>query len=192
MAESILSESPAIPLELLQKFCSQDKTRAYLMTPFSSRDFTFATDGRVLIRVRRIEGVREAADTDIDVVRIKTIHSFFAKESPGKWVDLPKNDGTWAQDCVDCGGKKVLSIIRCDECDHLIKLEKPIICPHCDGSGKSYNMVRVPFGNRSLNAEYLIKLALLPKVRMCLGGDETEVVAFTFDGGDGRLMPMRK
>src|SRR3990167_7705159 len=48
------SESEMIDL---QQFCSKDKERPHLMTPFTIGDFSYATNGHIIVRVRRLDGI---------------------------------------------------------------------------------------------------------------------------------------
>lgn len=43
----------------LKPFCGTDETRPYLLKPFSFEDRTYATDGRIMVRVPRMADVPE-------------------------------------------------------------------------------------------------------------------------------------
>lgn len=49
-----------IDLKLLQTFCSTDLTRPNLQQPFTINGDTYATDGRIVIKVPAVEGVQAA------------------------------------------------------------------------------------------------------------------------------------
>ena len=50
----------------LQKFCGRETSRAYLMKPFTHGAYSWATDGHIIIRVPRIDGVAETSGPPID------------------------------------------------------------------------------------------------------------------------------
>lgn len=50
----------------------------------------------------------------------------------------------------------------------------------------------VPFGNQRISNFYLLKIKDLPEIELFNGIDAVSCLHFTFNGGEGKLMPMRK
>jgi len=99
----------------LQKFCgSQDDDRIGRL--WSVDQWTMATNGHILIRVPRIDGVEENPKAP------KVVGSFVGKcldREPAVWVKCPEVDGPQSKTCALCAGSG-----------------KNFLCPECDGSGE--------------------------------------------------------
>lgn len=50
--------------DYLQKFCSTDSFRVNINKPFSQGEYTYATNGHIIVRVPRIEGIGEQEKSD--------------------------------------------------------------------------------------------------------------------------------
>lgn len=163
----------------LQKFCSEDETREPLMKPWRDGDFTYASDGRVIIKVPAEPG---------DVVQPKTptpekvaiIFSWF--NGPGlEWQKLPTLPVLETQGCGVCHGD---GEHECD-CGCVHK------CGNCDGVGKIPIDAHLDIGPARFNCYYLRLIADLPGLEIAVRG-ELDPMMLRFDGGVGVLMPMRK
>lgn len=193
----------------LQKFCSRDKTRLNINTPWSVGEYTYATNGHVILRVPRLPDVPE------NVVAPKVViegdpASLFPYAEPPEWfpfdaIDLPKPE---TQPCATCDGKG--KNFECPECDGSGEVEysgrkaswtidcelchgggELDECVDCFGTGKFTPPKPIPVGGSHFNLEYLIWLKELPGCRVGPDADPLKQAPFQFDGGDGLLMPMK-
>lgn len=170
-------------LEDLKPFCSTDEMRENLMNPWTRDGFTWATDGRVMIRVPAMDDVPEnksAPDT-------KTIW-IFDKSTDPDFRELPQIPLNQELECPMCEGENPSGKFQCKSCGC-----KEVVCEKCGGTGRTTSSISVPLGNRLANNLYLIKLAKLPGVKIDFRDRENDMLpfAFIFDGGEGILMVMK-
>jgi hypothetical protein len=172
------------PTEIdLQPFCSTDKTRPSLLQPFTHGPWSYATDGRILVRVPRREGAvcqgpfepppRFKLDAHLWV-------SFPHEEEPIALPELPQKLRQM-RECPWCRGTGNDDRATCEE---------------CDGEGHIQETVRVAVGEMHFAAHYVALVKALPDVRFFLPlqrtGTTLHAATFTFSGeGRGVLMPMR-
>jgi hypothetical protein len=166
----------------LAEFCSCDPKRPELACPFSFADWSFATDGAILVRVPRISDVPEnpaapnkkaAALFDAARVRYRPAPQFDLPDSPLEWEESKK--------CWTCQGSGKTHV--CPDCQ--------CPCPQCDGKGSLTirDWHRTQIGKAFFNSRYVDCLQKLPSLE--LGRPHrTEPMRFRFDGGgEGLLMP---
>ncbi|MDE2107035.1 MAG: hypothetical protein KGL39_58045 [Patescibacteria group bacterium] len=197
----------------LQPFCSRDSSRPGILKPFSLGHYTYATDGRMLIRVAR----RDDVPTNPDAPR--NVDSLYPDPSPSPRdysplpLPLPVAPVEY-KNCADCDGQghfkncpecHGLGLIECDKClnkedCHRCRGKGVLYtndvnaptCTNCDGSGKVAQQRTLQLGNKVFNVMFLEKLAILPGITIAADhGDEFSPMMFSFDGGCGLLMPMR-
>lgn len=168
--------------ELLQKFCSIDPTRQAIHQPWTRDGFTYATDGRILVRVPAMADVPENEQAP-NADRLWPMSSTWqvtgqpVPEHPPEPFSTP---------CKECDGKGKWSETRG-------KRRVDSECTECDGTGSVVQAQPIAFGKHLLSDVYLRKLSLLPGVKWLHESTEENLpVRFTFDGGEGLLMPMRK
>lgn len=107
-------------LEELKKFCAnEDDFRDYLQQPFTKGEWTYATNGRIAVRVRRINSVAEG-----DVRLLPKIDKVFEKTF-SQWVPVPVVTIRPDVKCEICHGTTL-------ECD--LGNEHP--CDACNETGK--------------------------------------------------------
>lgn len=99
----------------LQKFCSDDEDKKNIVTPFSVGEFSYATCGKIIVRVPRLEGIPERDDAP--QVDAPPLDGLFFQE-PGHWHNLP----------VVAVAKEV-----CGPCSGVGKV---LTCPECEGDGE--------------------------------------------------------
>jgi hypothetical protein len=146
--------------------------------PWSRGDHTFATNGHIIVRVPRLEGIEEN-DAAPDVS--KALEHGEAKEwFPLSEIKIPKYSGFVCPEC-DGSGKED---DECEKCGHQKN------CEGCGGTGKIDRITPVAVGEVSFQAKYLALIKNLPNCRIAPSGPETQA-QFIFDGGDGSLMPMK-
>lgn len=185
----------------LKKFYSDDDTRERLKNPHSRGEYTYATNGHILIRVPRRSDVPENDQ---------------APNCEGLFNEAEKREYVWAPIPPDVP-PVVREIIDCDMCDgkgreYFDDEGRYKTCDECSGSGKleSVKTVGVEFklGEKTifLDNRYVLLIAELPNAEIGL----TELAAvpsnisrwdaapvkFRFDDGnglrgDGLLMPRR-
>jgi hypothetical protein len=173
----------------LTPFCGTDETREYLMRPFNIGDFTFATDARIVLRVARRDGLADLPKEKSETA--ERLGKYFAAV-PTEYQPLPAIPP--GNECTTCGGKGMTDSIVCGDCGSLISLNgQKIVCLDCI-NGRVFHEVRVPFGGHDINSHYLRLIHTLPNCRIAVVPNpveaESSFFGFTFDGGQGRLMPM--
>ena len=150
----------------LQQFCAaRHDVREYLHQPFVIDGHTYATDGRILVRV---PGGGEDSDVPSKIVR--SIRDMFAT----KYADfgpLPESIPERVE-CTDCHGTGVD-----DEEDD---------CYACSGTGESPQIVEI--GASTFLAYFVRMIAALPNPLISVLS-RVDPAAFVFDGGEGRVMP---
>ena len=169
----------SIAIELLKKFCSTDTTRLAINSPFSQEQWTYATDGRVIVRVPRLADVPENEKAP------KNIDENIWRKNPGLtgWQDLPTYPKPTEVECETCGGGGV----------HECSCGDSHGCANCDGSGiVPEPVVGVKIGRQHAANNYLHLLSELPSVKISESAvDEHHALHFIFDGGEGLLMPYK-
>lgn len=160
-----------ITRDMLIPFCSTDEGRFWMHNPFTIELHTYATDGRIMVRVPRMAGV---PDCDVHYsARVLEV----AREidcGPVQWTVL---------DTV------VIPPPVMTKCE-FFPCDDP--CGDCTPDGQYEKDVPVIVGNKKLNSIYLRKLQALPFVRIAATCTSREGCApFIFDYGAGLLMPMR-
>lgn len=165
--------------EDLQRFCSDDESRPSICHPFSQEKWTYATDGRLMIRVPRLADVPEYDDAP------KRVDATIFGKQPitGDWFKIPELP-TEKTRCDQCGGGG-----ECEcGCGDIHK------CGSCDGEGEYVRIIKVPCGTQNANNILLAKVAILPNVEICNSAQmksDYGALGIRFDGGEGRLMPMK-
>lgn len=166
----------------LEEFCSQD--RAPLISPFSQGEFTFASEGRICIAVPRLKGVPERQDAPNNVMK----NIFDANPNNGNFallsaIKIPELKGY--QPCKTCEGSGEC-LCKCCEVIH--------DCGNCDGGGKvPENTIRVTIGRHCVSHILLNKIKHLPNICIAESSfSDMGALTFKFDGGEGRLSPMKK
>lgn len=188
---------------LLQRFCSTDEMRLSIATPFSIGDFTYATDGAILIRIPRVLHIECREEVpDINVMP-------WDHEIINDWESLPDYEIDPSEVCPVCKGSKASK--ECFLCEGVAEITCPtahaeIECPTCDGYGDvpaseggcnwCISMGVSPFKeihwhNRKISLVYLEMMKSLPGIVLSKQGKAKEVIRFKFDGGVGLVMPRR-
>lgn len=113
-------------------FCSQDESRPNLLKPMSKGGFTFASDGRIAIRVERIESSEQSKHQQT----VDALESLFASESFKVEVGwIPVIEPTYTRRCcAECGSLLVASIDAVEVGNKLIGsyyINKMMLLPNC-------------------------------------------------------------
>lgn len=193
------------PAEILARFVSKpDYISYYLHKPFDRGNYTYATNSHIAARVPKIDGFEPIPDD-----KLKKLEELFDGNSRDDFVELTKLPHP--EKCTSCNGSGVG--YKCPSCDGEGDFEhegheydckecggsgevddgddahkQP--CWKCDGSGHAAQPVKVGAGH--FDRRYLAKLMELPGVKFAPHpSDPMRIAYFTFDGGEGLLMPMR-
>lgn len=160
----------------LKKFCGTDAWRPYLHEPFSRGEYTYATNGHIMVRVPRVAGIGE-------IPLIKNPEKIFAPMPADGWrtlrVALPPVDPS--KECSYCYGSGFLDD---DEGDCGLD------CIECNGTGFVVANVSTEIGGVIFDLKYIRMVAELPDIEIVIGPIDGQSF-FRFSGGDGALMPMR-
>jgi len=158
----------------LQVFCAYKESPLAdrIKQPWTTRGYTYASDGRILIRVPAIEG--------------ESIH------------DHPETSGLPLPVVRDLDPPLMLADIELpakikDECEECKEYNQPQHgCPECHGAGWVW---RYPWGmdvrGVRLAPLYIELMKTLPNCAFVSLPTELKPVSFIFDGGEGLLMCMR-
>lgn len=199
-------------LQDLKKFCSTDHTRPTILKPFTQDGFTFATDGRILVRIPAIEGGADDGPEDSIRVIPSDLKNYQPVQLPPNWESIiqPETpchtcEGTGSiGKCRHCQGH---GEIECETCGHeeycrpcqgtgkasskeTQGYTEP--CEDCDGRGKTTELVKISLNRGAcfLDLRYLRLAATLPNLRLRFL-DEHSVLRMDFESGDGAIMPIR-
>lgn len=161
----------------IQVFCSTDETRFYIQKPFSRGEFTYATNGHVLIRIARLEDVPEVElAPHADAVFIRSSPQ---EVGPMPALTLPPSE---TEKCIECSEDQ--PIHDCPECS--------CSCDACDNTHEVEVKTSCVINNVFYDAKYIRNLQQLPGLRFALTPPTAEGGRFEFDGGAGYVMRLRK
>ncbi len=165
----------------LKRFCWPDIDRPTIAQPFSQGSWTYATDGRMMLRVPRLAAVAEREDAPKNLDK----NIFATNPISEKWqavpVDLP--DLSTNEECETCGGSG----------DHECHCGHNHDCGDCKGVGfRPAKAQYVQIGIHSVSHILLHKIKDIPGIEICVSAkDGSHALGIRFaGGGEGRLMPM--
>jgi hypothetical protein len=161
----------------LKQFCSTNPFLSYLHSPLSFGDYTFASNGAIIVRVDRRPDAAEGAPPMTE----KGVHRVLALEPDLQYRALPK----YAYPPV--------IISQCEFCDGTGKEEDhddywP--CIACDGTGNAKPKSSLSVGGVAFDTQYLRNISVLPNIEIEKTTSERRALRFRFTGGVGALMPL--
>jgi hypothetical protein len=194
----------------LLRFCNPDAEMRGINRPFSRGEWTYATDGRIIIRVPRVDGY----DEDRGPKNAERMFDEAKSREITVWQPLPEYT-LEIKACDWCGGKGYVTHcnawrnpdIKCgkgewkkcqrynDDCaiGCTINDKGAEICGDCNGSGRvkisSGPVMNGAVGEVKINAIYLDMIQDLPNIQIA-PHDKNSFFRIKFDGGEGLLMPM--
>lgn len=206
----------------LEPFCSKDENRASISEPFSHGEYTFATDGRVIIQVDSADNPAEPYRSQEPGPDGRYTHgvALEAVRQVGKWDHAEITD--WLpvtlpppvfEQCDECEGTGKLKKRKCEECEGdgrcecdcgnehdcgfcrgngYIKVESAEPCKNCAGTGKLGKTQEIEVGSAVVSSLFLALIAALPNPQIFRATDERTAIPFRCDGGTGYVMPMRR
>jgi hypothetical protein len=205
---ALAGDAPTVSAVDLQRFCWANDYRKYLRQPWAHKGWMYASNGHILVRVPS----PEHAETVFAEKVAESAVGMLADSGEREYAPLPaftlgpvceccKGVGTVKQSkCPDCDGEGEFDhgeyTYHCKECDGEGWIDDPAgeerECDACYGFGTESK--RIDFGGIGYQARYLRLIKDLPGLVFSPGtrADETTIKAahFTFDGGEGLLMPM--
>ena len=189
----------------LNKFCGDKPS---ISSPWSLGDFTYATNGYLIVRIPRMSDVPERRDAP----NLKMLNF----DAPGKeWLPAPldsialitcgqcKGSGR-VELCPECKGKGAVTWRSTkfqhnysDECktchgDTRVPSEKDTAdeCLNCGGKGKVWPRKMITVGGVIFQLHLLQLINDLPGIKMASIASYGPC-RFVFDGGDGIIMPYK-
>jgi hypothetical protein len=173
----------SLTLDDLQTFCSTDSDPRYreIQRPFSRGDWTWATDGHLIIRVPRLQAVSEGA-----AVTLKIIEDTIAacRNDTTRPIGTLPEPTTIRIECDHCNGTGRKHDSPCCNCE----------CSECDGDGwliyKSDDDISVSIHEVPFDVGLFRKLSDLPNLRVQAIAEPKKPLYLRFDGGEGLLMPL--
>lgn len=195
---------PAIDL---QRFCAQsDDERVHLAKPFLHRGYRYATNGHILVRVPAPEHPDAIVANEKLAQRLPALIDDMPQKA---FMALPAFDA--GKPCEYCKGARQTCQTRCDACDGEGSFEHDDFdydCKSCDTSGwlesddgdgqmracqacrgGVYSHDPVAVGDAHYSAAYLMWIKDLPG--LLVASNAQRGLHFSFDGGDGLLMPIK-
>ena len=157
----------------LQAFCSDaDDIRWFLCKPWSAGEYTYATNGHIMMRVARLTGVPENEAAPDCAALISKIPAAV------NWIPIPELVALPYVECDKCHGT---GIATCPTCEH------DSDCENCDHTGQVRQRVAVAVGDAHFDQHYL---AMIQGYEIATNGPNT---AAHIRNGDviGLLMPTR-
>lgn len=168
----------------LQQFCATNDGRLYLMTPFSDDTHTLATNGHVIVRVPKRADTEGHKDAPRDKARALFDKSPLVGAVPMPAFNIPPPPPVVMEDCAWCHDGKEHD---CPECT--------CECEECDGKGETEagEEAQITVRGVPFNARYIRQIFALPGLMLpgAVTNDKDVPMPFSFDGGEGLLMPMR-
>lgn len=192
------------PQEILALFVANEHDpRAFMRRPILRGDWIYATNGHVVVRIPKQDGI-EAHETD-SIPKMPAIFDDNQREDVAKLPRLPVAEKCYACDgtghkfkCQDCDGEGEFDYGRhtytCKECNGSGQVdngeeEYKQPCCNCGGTGDAQQPVQID--NQQFDRRYLEKITQLPGAKFSTHPYPMGTGYFVFDGGEGCIMPMR-
>lgn len=157
----------------LAPFCGTDDTHDYLMKPFSAGEFTYATNGHIMVRVPRRPDAMEPTTKFSWDAPIKGWDRASYEPLRGSLPPIEKVD------CICFDGHAH----ACPGCN--------CVCPKCHGTGQAYPAISAGIGDVPFAIHYVAMLLALPGIEVTTKPEQRQPLLFRFDGGIGALMPLQ-
>jgi hypothetical protein len=163
----------------LTPFCSTDRRRPNMQHPWSRGDWTYATNGHIMIRLPRSSGVAENGEAP----NAEKIFDQVASQSETLPLPKFKMPRLKTEECVSCDGRGFAHDCPYCHCE----------CESCDGAGSATEKASIELFGANYDVKYIKLIRDLPKSEFSCWPPPLDAPArFVFNGGDGALMPLRK
>ena len=198
-----------------QAFCYPDDLRHALQTPTTHGDYSYCTDGRIMIKIPALPEP-EYRDKD-KCTSLQTFEKVFSTAGANITFDarpISELIGDHPPEpCDTCKGAKVVEKAECDHCegDGYLDCEccgQERECPTCKGDGfiegtghqmecstcrgEGFKPQLLPIGISQITEKYARLIQTLPDAVVFLPKSESEPITFKFTDGHGAIMPVRK
>lgn len=197
--------------ELLLRIIDESNKSELLNTVFNIDGKAYVTNGHMLLIAEFSDEPFGEVATEKTKTRFSTVSEMNKSELTA--VDFPAIGEL--DKCVRCEGHGFLTGYECDACDGdgwfyhhdedydckkcdskgVIESKddeaKKIKCEECDGLGNS-KLQGIDIGNQRFATHYLARIADLPNLKFFTNLNKNKMAYFTFDGGEGFLMPFLK
>ena len=164
----------------LAKFVSTDVGRARMARQWSRGEFTYATNGHIMVRIPRLAEVPECSDApDVEGI-VMPLLADQTETAPLPAYELPKVD---KNECRTCEGRGLEH--DCPDCE--------CKCDDCDGTGGGVRaQISIGMFGAIYKLDYIKLLWMtLPGLRFSVRPPKEGPAKFIFDGGGvGAIMPM--
>ena len=194
-------------IEILKQFCRKGKFLPE--EPWSFENWTYGTDGKILLRVPRIAEVLEIENPPRGTAYIenwlKQEYKYFPIPHVEKHMNLcPHCAGVGkVVDCKECAGsgEAIASTdyntyeVTCQGCSGDGQLPandgdiKAYECDQCDGEGKAWERKNINIGGENFANQYLYLLQTLDVKELGVCAEKDSPAHFKLNGHDGLLMP---
>lgn len=170
---------------ILRGFCAGDERRPITCRPWSVGEYSYATNGLIIVRVPRLVDVPPPDDQKIEKTAAQ-IDEWLQKleattRTPVPRFEVPKGK-SWT--CDKCEGRGTEH--DCPDCN--------CECDECEG-GTCHQPVMVAWRGTYISRDMWRLIAALPGSQIAASPPLPPImdhVSFAFDGGVGIVMPMRK
>jgi hypothetical protein len=157
----------------LRPFCGATDGRTHFMRPFSIGEFTYATNGHIMVRVpRRPDAPEQTVKFNADDP-LKGHDTIDYVPLSGSLPEIKK------EDCIRCADGQIHD---CPDCK--------CTCEDCGGSGKVYPRASTSIGEANFAVRYVAMMLALPNIQVAATPGLETPLLFRFDGGIGAVMPM--
>lgn len=161
----------------LQIYCGNDFLRDYLSKPFTAGEFTYATNGHIMVRLPKLDSIPKQTKEGVDWnAPLKGLDE--ATFSPLSHSAIPEHA---LGECEKCDGRG--SKHDCPDCE--------CGCDGCNGSGFGYPKISTTIRGAIYDMRYVAMMLSLPGVEVADKTAKEMPLLFKFDGGVGAIMPRR-
>lgn len=160
----------------MQKFCGTEERVAEIRHPFTRGDFTYATNGHIMIRVPRLA-------EDCDQPRAPHAEKLFDMAPAMELAPLPAMElpEPATEECPVCTEGE--NIHDCPNCT--------CSCETCDDKGEIQVQVSCDLNGAIYQTKYIRLIQTLPGVLFATNAPQSGSARFAFDGGEGLLNSCR-
>lgn len=202
-------------VDLLQ-FCSKDEDRPYLEKPIAYNGYIYYTDGKIVIRAKSEHDLPQDVEWGVRTEKIFGIHLEHVSKNIATIPPLVVKQSVCSNcdglgdepKCPSCEGNGTIDLqhswldrkgkwnhsyylVECKECE-----EHPTgsTCHVCGGRGCviDYDPEQIECGTQLFMAKTMERIVGLPNLQLFNSKELMGGAYFTFDGGDGLIMPARK
>lgn len=178
----------------LLEFCShyRDEPREWLLKPFRWNGFDYASDGNIFVRT----AANEMNYGPPIVSSTKT------SKNMGQRMDELITEAWSVLRPIPDWDRELLDFDECDSCDghgwnYQIEFdsreEVKVMCDRCEGEGRNRIRNEIEVGACVVDSYYLRLMESLPNAQIAYPtSDDMRGIMFSFDGGVGVVMPMRR